>query len=420
MLNSSLRNVATTNPGGHIRVGYVMMKPYDHQLELASEGYDILKKHMMVYLATEERTGKTLASILIAEMCDIRTALVLTKKKAVDDWNKTLAQFPHEKKYTVTNYHQVGKFGRHDLLILDESHNYISGCPDQPALHKIIQGCVSHQVPIIYLSATPHAQGYQMLYHQFALSSWSPWRRYKHFRHWFAHYGIPSTVWVNSRERAVYTKTKEELIISEVQHLFITKTRKELDFPHEPIDKLHYITLDDNTKDIYNELIEHKLWEFPTGLELVCDSPMKLRTTLHMLEGGVAKIEDKYIVFNNDEKIQYILSTWGDTDDIVIYYQYIAEGDKLRSVFKNATILQGTSYAEGIDLAHKDTIIIYSQDFSTARHSQRRARQAAKHRDRSITVHFLLVEGAVSAQVYKTVSINKQNFVDSVFERKLL
>jgi len=24
MLNSSLRNVATTNPGGHIRVGYVM------------------------------------------------------------------------------------------------------------------------------------------------------------------------------------------------------------------------------------------------------------------------------------------------------------------------------------------------------------------------------------------------------------
>ena len=93
---------------------------------------------------------------------------------------------------------------------------------------------------------------------------------------------------------------------------------------------------------------------------------------------------------------------------------------KLRSYFKKATILQGTSYAEGIDLAHKDTIIIYSQDFSTARHSQRRARQAAKHRDRSITVHFLLVKKAVSEQVYNTVSINKQNFIDSVFERNTL
>ena len=413
-------NVATTCTSTNSVILVRFMKPYEHQLELANEGYDILKEHMIVYLATEERTGKTLASIMIAEMCDIRTALVLTKKKAVDDWNSTLAQFPHDKKYTVTNYHQVGKFGRHDLLILDESHNYISGCPDQPAMHKIIQGCVSHQVPIIYLSATPHAQGYQMLYHQFALSSWSPWRRYNNFRHWFNDYGIPSTVWVNSRERAVYTKTQEQRIINDVKHLFITKTRKELDFPHEPIDQLHYIELHSSTKDIYNELIEHKLWEFDDTWTLVCDSPMKLRTSLHMLEGGVAKIEDNYLPLCNYEKIDYILAKWGDIEDLVIYYQYIAEGAKLRHMFKKATILQGTSYAEGIDLAHKETIIIYSQDFSTARHSQRRARQAAMHRDKPITVHFLLVKKAVSEQVYNTVSINKQNFVDSVFERNTL
>jgi len=86
-------------------------------------------------------------------------------------------------------------------------------------------------------------------------------------------------------------------------------------------------------------------------------------------------------------------------------------------MFKKATILQGTSNAEGIDLTHKETIIIYSQDFSTARHSQRRARQATMHRDKPIIVHFLLVKKATSAQVYKSVSINKQNFVDSVFDR---
>jgi len=395
------------------------MKPYPHQIELANKGYEILKEHMLVYLAMEERTMKTLISILIAEACNnINTVLVLTKKKILEEevWQNTLKQFPHNKKYYVTNYHQVRKFSRCDLLILDEAHNYISGCPEQPTMHKYIQENISLQVPIIYLSATPHAQGYQMLYHQFSLSTWSPWRRYNNFRHWFAHYGIPDTVWVTGRQRNVYTKTHEDLILPDIQHLFITKTRKELDFPHEPIDQLHYIELSQWTKDIYNELIEDKMCELDDWL-LVCDSPMKLRASLHMLEGGVAKIDDNYLPLCNYEKIDYILKTWGDIEDLVIYYQYIAEGTKLKHMFKKATILQGTSNAEGIDLTHKETIIIYSQDFSTARHSQRRARQATMHRDKPIIVHFLLVKKATSAQVYKSVSINKQNFVDSVFDR---
>jgi len=413
------------------------MKPYDHQLELANEGYDILKEHMIVYLATEERTGKTLASILIAEMCDnIKSVLVLTKlgknRKVIKGWKDTLKAFPHDKKYTVVNYHQMYKVSRHDLLILDEAHNYISGCPDQPAMHKHIQQWLSPQVPIIYLSATPHAQGYQMLYHQFSLSTWSPWRRYKNFRQWFSHYGIPTDIYVNQKRRAIYTNTHEDLVLPDINHLFITRTRKELGFPHEPIDKLHYIELDQSTKEIYNELIKDKVYEWGENA-LVCDVPIKLRSSLHMLEGGVAKthvsavktngeayLKPVFHIFNNTEKIDYIMSTWGDTEDLVIYYQYIAEGAKLRYYFKKAHVLQGTSNAEGIDLAHVETIIVYSQDFSTARHSQRRARQAAKHRDKPITVHFLLVKEAVSAQVYKTVSINKQNFVDSVFERKLL
>ena len=101
-------------------------------------------------------------------------------------------------------------------------------------------------------------------------------------------------------------------------------------------------------------------------------------------------------------------------------YNYIAEGQKLRASFNNAKILQATSNAEGIDLSHIDHLIIYSQDFSTARHTQRRARQANMKRDRPIVVHFLLVSGAVSEQVYTTVSLNKQNFIDVLFERSAI
>lgn len=82
--------------------------------------------------------------------------------------------------------------------------------------------------------------------------------------------------------------------------------------------------------------------------------------------------------------------------------------------------MQATSYAEGVDLHKYKHLIIYSQDFSTARHTQRRARQANKARHEAITVHFLLVKKGCSEQVYKTVSVNKKNFVDSVFTRTKL
>lgn len=392
------------------------MKPHDYQIELAEQCYDILKQHAIVYLAAEERTGKTIPAILIAEMCsNVNSILIITKKKALRGWNDTLAALPHTKKYNVTNYHQAHKFGKHDLMILDEAHNYISGYPKQSKMHQRIQE-IAKQTPLIYLSATPHAQGYQMLFHQFALSSWSPWRRYKDFYAWFRDYGIPDYSWYNGRQVPVYTKTKEALVLADVEHLFVTKTRAELGFKHEPEDQLHYFELNEATKACYNELLKEKYFDFGHH-ELICDTPMKLRTSLHMLEGGVAKIEDEYIELSNIEKIAYIKKTWGDTEELVIFYHYIAEGRKLRKAFKHATILQGTSYAEGVDLAHIDTIVIYSQDFSTAKHTQRRARQAARHRDKPIVVHYLLVKKAVSEQVYFTVSVNKQNFVDAVFER---
>ena len=395
------------------------MTPYDYQLQLAEDGYAVLKKHMLVYLAVEERVGKTLASILICEKCEsVKTVLVVTKKKALDGWHETLAAYPHNKKYTVTNYHQVKKFGRHDLIIVDEAQNYISGFPKQPAIHKAIKN-ISSQVPIIYLSATPHAQGYSMLYHQLSLSTWSPWATYKDFFAWFRVYGIPSSAWFNGRQVPLYNDTQESLVKSCIDHLFITKTRRELGFKYEPKDKLHYVVLSKSTRDIYNEVMKDKYYTV-NDAELICDTSMKLRTSLHMLEGGVLKIDDGYFVLHNREKIDFILKQWGDSDDLVIYYHYIAEGRKLRAIFKNAAILQASSFAEGIDLAEYKTIVIYSQDFSTARHTQRRARQAAKHRTEPIIVHFLLVEKGISEQVYNTVAVNKTNFVDSLFQKDYL
>lgn len=395
------------------------MKPRDSQIAMAEQGFGVLKEHAIVYLAAEERTGKTIASLLIAQKClTVNSVLIITKKKALDDWMKTLNACSSwlTKDYTVTNYHQAkNEVACYDLIILDEAHNYISASPKPSAIWKAVKK-LAKNLPLIYISATPHAQGRHQLYHQFALSDWSPWVKFKNFYKWFKIYGVPTSIWISGQERPVYTNTNAQMIIDDTKHLFITKTRKDLGFAYEPKDKLHYIELDEETKQLYNVLVKDRLAPIKDKM-LVCDTPMKLRTSLHMLEGGVAKIEDDYITLANKEKINYIKNTWGDTNNIAIFYQYIEEGNKLRNAFRYAKILQGTSFAEGIDLSNIKHLVIYSQDFSTARHTQRRARQANFNRDEEIVVNFLLCENAVSEQVYNIVSINKQNFVDAVFNK---
>lgn len=394
------------------------MKPYKHQLELSKLALATLREHGIAYLAAEERTGKTLTAILMAEASNADTILVITKKKALTGWQETLKAFPHIKHYTVTNYHQAHKQARCDLVILDESHNYISSFPKPGLLWRELKP-LCRGVPIIYISATPYGQGPQMLYHQFALSSYSPWRRYKSFYEWFRTFGKLYQIRLNGLLVNQYDKCDTDLILGCVDHLFLTKTRKDLGFAHEPVDKLHYVTLAKNTRFVYNELVEHNIVELKAGM-LVCDTTSKLRAALHMLEGGTAKIDNDRIVLANDEKIQYILKEFGDHESLVIMYNYIAEETKLRAAFTKATILQATSYAEGVDLSAYSDLVIYSQDFSTARHTQRRARQCNVKRDTPITVHYLLVRKGLSEQVYKTVSVNKRNFIDSVFNREVI
>lgn len=420
-----------------------------HQAKLSKVAADILRKYMIVYLAWEERTGKSLTGILVAEQIAVQNILIITKKNALGNikeekgWANTLAKFKHKKDYTLTTYGKA-KSGDYDLIIMDESHNYISGYPKPSTTWKKLKQ-VCKGVPIIYMSATPHAQGLQLLYHQFALSSWSPWRSELNFYSWFRHYGKPYTIKLGTREVNQYDKVDNELIRSCIDHLFVTRTRKELDFEFEPEDKVHYIELSDITKELYNNTLKNKVLVF-NGIVKLLDTTITMRSSLHMLEGGIAKVTshirpkegseilqvDKeriegetlyhihYDLCLPTEKISYILKTWGDTDQVAIMYNYIGEGIKLRRIFKHAKILQATSNAEGVELAHIEHLVIYSQDFSTARHTQRRARQASKNRTSAIHVHFLLVKKAVSEQVYKTVSINKVNYVDSRFEKELL
>jgi len=408
-----------------------MMEAWPHQVAIAKEAIPIITKYGMVYLAMEERTGKTIVAIRIYEHSKvIKKVLVVTTVKAMAGWNKTLKEYKHAKDYTVINYHSVLKSsikGGYDAVILDESHKYISGYPKRS---KIWNDCFKmiFGLPIIFSSATPHAQGPQLLFNQFALNRWTLWGKFKNYYEWFSFYaerdsmGNVKTKRIGPAHSVVdYTAVQVENIMKEVSHLFITYTRKQLGFEQEPEDKLHYVKLSDGVKNIYNTLVKKRVIDFTlasTGKEysLICDSPARLRWALHQLEGGTAKINGEYLVLGNREKVDYILDNWGDTKELVIMYHYKPEKTKLERIFKNAKLLQATSYAEGIDLSMFKHLVMYSQNFSTAQHTQRRARQANMKRKEKIIVHYILTKGGMSDKAYKTVAINKKNFVDTVFE----
>jgi len=393
------------------------MRPYKHQSEIALQGYNILKANGLVYLAMEERTGKTLTSILIAEMSKAISILVITKKKAIPGWEDTLENYKEASKdYTVINYeslHKLDNTKSYDLIIVDEAHANLSAFPKIGKIWKLVYRFTKDK-PIIFLSATPSAQTYGQLYHQLKLSSWSPFKTYKNFYDWHRAYGIEKIIYLSGRQVKQYNEVKSKAF-EDCNHLFLSYTRAELDFKHEPEDIIHLVELQKETKELYNELMQYSCIQ---TLEYMADTPMKLLMGLHQLEGGTLKLDDKSILLDNTEKIDFILNEFGDINDLVIFYHYKQEEHKLKSFFKKATILQATSFAEGVDLSMFKTLVIYSMDFSTARYTQRRARQCNMKRDEPIDVHYLLCENTISSQVYETVAVNKKNFVNSYFNRE--
>lgn len=421
------------------------MIPFKHQTEISLQAYGLLKRYGWVYLAMQERTGKTLTSILVAEMSKCTNILVITKAKALkgdDDkdivsakggWAGALNLYlkvlsvnqvwkTPTKTYTIVNYESLHKVsGKYDLVIIDEAHSKIAAYPKVSLTWNKVYAFTKGK-PIIYLSATPSAQSHSQLYHQLKLCTFSPWAKYKNFYDWFTAYGIPEVKRIGGGQQiVVYDKCRDDLIQKIKDTFFISYTRKQLGFKVEPVNVKVYIEPSPYTKKLYNILSNDKVItadKFMVDVECdyIADSVIRHRVGMHQIEGGTLKISDtQSIKLGNTEKIDWIKKEYGDSSNIVIFYQFVHEEILLKEHFNNARILQGTSYAEGVDLSMYETLIIYSMDYSTAKYSQRKARQANIARVDNINVIYLLMKGAISDQVYTTVCENNKNYVDSYF-----
>jgi len=407
------------------------MTPYPHQIEYAEKCWNVLSDKGYVYLAGKPRSGKTYTAILTAEKCanHIKSVLVLTKKAAISGWHKFITNNTRLKKtYTVTNYEQVGTFKAgmynlkldpkdYDLVIIDESHNL--GTLGKPSNRIKCIRKLCWNMPHIHLSGTAIVESPNSIYHQMCISKWSPFR-YRNFYDFFRVYGNPYYIKVMGRELQQYDKYKPELL-DRIDEFTVYMTQEDAGIAKElqAVDKVHYVELQEAVKAVYNKLQKDKIYKFADGFTIVADSVMKLRTSLHMLESGIAKSGNKYVELGNTEKVQYVKDTFGDTKDVGIMAHFIGERILLSMHFKHATIYSSNAHSEGVDLSHLKYFIIFSSDYSGSKFIQRRDRIINTEGSNTLLVHHILVKKAISEQVYNRVS-KKQDFNNSTYVKEEL
>lgn len=417
-----------------------------HQLTIADEGYPILKQYGALYLAMEERTGKTGVAICICELSKATDILVITKKKAISGWQEHLDNLPISNTYTVTNYEAVHKLPtkHYKIVILDEASANLSAFPKLGKRAQLVRNLV-YNSRLIFMSATPNAQSYSQLFNQFHMTKYSPFNQYPDFYAWHGgcsfwkhpttgniakhklefqstskqlintlpRYGVPDYIRIGAREVESYKQTID--FFPQIKHLFISYTRKQLGFKHEPEDELHYVKLKPETSTLMNILAADKLCKPTHDTVYVADAPIKLSIGLYQIEGSTIKLDDQSIQLLGLEKVNYIKQVWGDSPTLAIFYHFKEERNLLEQHFTQAKLYQATAYSMGVDLSHMSDMVIYSMNFSTSDFTQRRCRMANMFRADPITVHYLLVHNSISEHVYNTVALNKRNYVDKYY-----
>ena len=393
-------------------------EPLPHQIEKSKECLKMIEEKGMALLAGEARSGKTFTAILVAEQLeDVKNVLVLTKKNAISGFKKFISD-DLRCTYHITNYEQAKKLKKddYDFIILDESHSL--GAFPKPSLRTKAIRELAYDKRVILLSGTAIVESPSGIFHQCFITKYNPFD-FKNFYAFHKEWGIPASQFIAGRELKLYNKTKPELI-DEINKFSVFMTQSDAGINLQAVDELHYIDLDDRTKKMYNHLQKNKIIKFydvnNEVIELICDSTMKLRTSLHSLEGGTIKMNDKYYEVGNLEKIEYIKKHFGDTEDISIMSHFVHERELLKKHFKNAVIYSSNANAEGVDLSHSKYFIIYSSDYSGAKHIQRRERIININGSNTLKVIFLLVKGAISQQVYAATS-KKLDFNNAMFKR---
>ena len=400
----------------------------DYQLDIANRGSDILRKLSLLYLAMEVRTGKTATSMKIAEMYGAKKVLFLTRKKAVSSILEDYNDFGYKFDIVVTNHESIHKLqddDSFDVIIFDEAHK-AAGLPKPGQLAKRMRERFFLK-PIIMLSGTMSPESFSQVYHQFWISSRSPWVHYRNFYKWAHDY-------VNIRQRKInsltindYSAGIEAKIMHDIQPYMITHTQEQSGFKSKINEKVLYVKMNPITYKICDKLIKDLVFEGDSDV-ILADTPAKLMQKLMQLYSGTCKLESGLAVFIDKTKSEFIREYFAGKK-IGIFYCFKKELDLLLSVFGDEITTdlhefqttdkhfagQVVSSREGISLKEADCLVFMNIQHSAVSYLQAIDRMTTMDRLEN-NVYWIFAEGGIEEKIYKVVK-SKKKYTVNIFKK---
>ncbi len=402
----------------------------DYQIEKSAEGLAILKQYGLVYLAMEARCGKTATALDIAKNYGAGKVLFITKKKAIGSIKKDFESLWPGYDLYVINYESVHTiYDKFDFIIIDEAHSlgqFPKSSQGVQLIKKICEG-----LPIVYLSGTPTPESYSQLFHQFFVSSCSPFKEYTNFYKW-ANDGFVKIKkkMINGIPFNDYKSANKEKIDQFTKHLFITFSQKEAGFMQTVQEEILHVKMKPATYWLASKLLRDRVHIGRGGEEIIADTAVKLQNKLHQIFSGSVIDETGTAIAFDHSKAEFIKQKF-EGKKIAIFYIFRAEMEMLRWAFKgrvtespeefNASddlvfCSQIQSGSMGTNLSTAEALIFYNIHFSNLQYWQARERMQLQKRDTPALLYWVFSEGGIEGKIYEAVS-KKKDYVISYFKR---
>jgi hypothetical protein len=408
------------------------MQLRDYQESISTDAAKILEWLKICYLSLEVRTGKTLISLAAADKYGAKWVLFLTKKKAISSIVSDYDNLNPAFKLICTNYEQVYNLSpdyKFDLVILDEAHGLGQFPTPAERTKELKKLCVDK--PIIYLSGTPTPEGYSQLYHQFYISSFSPFKEYKNFYLWAKDFVTVKKKYFYNREINDYSHADKDKIEALTKPYFISYTQEEAGFEQLVKEEVLKVQMQPGTYRLAEYLRKHRVYIGKDGQELLADTEVKLMNKMHQIFSGTVITEKKDgIVFDNS-KAKFIKEHFAGKK-IGIFYKFTAERIMLTWAFgadkltedpaefnerdDKTFFSQIQSGREGVNLSTADCLVFLNIDYAAVSYWQARARLQSKDRVKEAVIYWVFAEGGIEEKIYKSV-MDKRDYTLAYFKK---
>jgi hypothetical protein len=398
------------------------------QLQKIEEGYAVLLKYGILYLACEKRTGKT----AIAQSIGAKFAsyvCFITKKKAMKSIEKDYKALKFSYKIDIISMDSCHKItGKPDLYILDEAHSF--GAFPKPSLRtKNLKEKIGN-TPVILLSATPTPESFSQIYHQLWLSNFSPFKLYKNFYRWAEAFVNKQKKRIGAIEVNDYSDAKIHLIKPLIEPLMIRMTLEEAGICEDYKENILTVRMSDRVYAMAKMMKTDNIIRAGSDWEALGDTAAKKMSKMHQIFSGTIIDENDNFHIIDTTKAKFIKERFNDHRKVVIFYLYRGERAMLENVLglenietipeefrdndKQWFICQFKSGREGINLSIADDIVFLNIDYAYLSYDQTKARIQSYGKEKTNHLWFIFAEKGIENNIYKCV-MNKKSYTSSMF-----